>query len=431
MAFVIKYQILFEVKIFHGFYHKDEGAFYGKDEVEKAIELIDNNYNILNDLEIIPTGFCKKLLAGHQLKFKASPFGFLVGIETKVNDSGDIFPKIPIAEGTVFHFRIKLKNSNWSSISNVRLKPNTRAKYYFSNFEQTDSLQTTTEPLNPTLALKHADFNADRPYEMGEIILDTDGATLKRALQNTDGSNPPSNGLFWEPINELQNVGDANRKLLPSRFNYHILPNAGLTLDDVTFELKKSDGSREKLINFDPLENQSIINLDFRRLEEERLINLPVGEYILEVSSSGDYGEKIPIHIDDNLFNHQDWGAIAISHKNDLSDYRILENDGRLRVKGGEARHPKFEIRLKNRATYWKYIFHPGNTFTPSPDPSFETNAKYIITKDLFPISRFSNDTLPELGGNKLPHPTDWMIKQNDTKTKFLSEIYLPKMSIS
>ena len=340
MSFVIKYHLLFEVRILHGFHFKDEEAFYTRTEDKKAEELINNNYNILNDLEIVPTDDCQKLLKGHRLRFKTTSLGFMVGAETKVSTSGDLLPFLPITVGTVFHFKIRLKNSNWSNISNVKLKPTTKARFYFTNFEQLvdlkSALQTNPIDFRQTLSLEHENHNEERPYEMGEIVLV--GNNLKRAIQNADGSDLPSDVGFWEPLKDINNISETDRKLLPSRFNYQVVPKSGVSVDEIEFDLFDSNSDLVKMISFDSLNGKTIVNLDFRKIENERQVNLLPGEYTLQISSpSTTFQETKKIHIDDDLFDLEDWGVIAIAHQPNLEKHRILEDDGKLRIESREC----------------------------------------------------------------------------------------------
>ncbi|MEM6966419.1 MAG: hypothetical protein AAF573_16770 [Bacteroidota bacterium] len=430
MAFVIKYHILFEVRILHGYHLKNEIAFYGKTQEQKAEELLANNFNIASDLKIEPTEACEKILKNHRLKFKITPWGFIVGVETRTNATGEVFPFLPIDIGTTFHFKMKLKNSNWTNVSNVKLKPTTRANFYFSNFEQLDDLQTTDDKsFGPTLSLPHLNFNEERPYEMGEVILD--GTDLKIAIQNADGTNPPTDSNFWTDLDNVKNVSETDRRLLPSKFSYQIIPNNGITVNDIEFSLLRPDNTEQASFSKNNLNGKTAVTVDFRKFEDDKLSNVPSGEYTLLVISD-DLNTTRKVHVEDEIYDAQDWGVIAIAHQQELGTYRILEDDGKLRVEDNTVQHPIFEIRVKSRATYWQYILHTADNITIDPaNTDFSEAQKIVTSKKSFPLSRFPSESLPELEGHKLPTPSNLMIKMSADKTKYVTETYLPILESS
>lgn len=440
MAFTIKYHVLFEVRIFHGFYLKDEKEFYESDDIKKAEKLIDNNYNILNDLEIIPTKECQKLLAGHRLRFKASSFGFLVGVDTKLNENGKLVSNIPIAEGTVFHFKVRVKNTNWTNFSNEKLKRETASNFFFSNYEKISSLKNENDEIPPTLSLQHAELNENKPYEMGEIVFNEEENKLKQAKQNVKGTD--DEGLWNDLDDDLKNVSEVDRRLLPSRFRYRMMTNEEVDIESITFILQKENNPISTLVfDSEKLNGKKEVDLDFRPILDGKKVELPVGEYTLKVESDA-LNESMDIHINDSIYHRQDWGVIAIAHQLDLENYRVLEDDGKLRVEGAEEvpQHPKFEIRIKNRATYWRYVFHPSNRIEFEPDDpepdvdtddDFEIFSDHLISKNTHLLSRFSRETPLGFGESQLPNPQDYLVKMNEEKTKFYSDIYLPKMKLS
>lgn len=425
MAFTIKYHLLFEVRIIHGFYLKDEVDFYAGTEAEKADALLKERYNILDAIEILPTPDCQRLMKGHRLRFKPTSLGFMVGVET----DSDTKPSIEISPNTDFTFMIRLKKSDWINYTNQRLQPEFFANYYFNNFRQEVDYQENSSGKFLNLSIKHTNLNTERRYEMGEISLG-DNDDLIRAKLKTNGDSNLTDTTIWEVIDDLKNVNANDRQLLPSRFDFRLVPNKDVEINSIDFELQKLDNTPVENISIADVGGRQSISLDFRSTEEERKVNLPPDFYRLIATSPDGYSENRIIYIDDLLYNRQNWAVIQIGHRTGLGKYRILEDDGSLRTENGTIKHPVFELRVKNRATYWRYKLHPANQLTSFVFPDFDASANQVITKNTFPLSKFNNDNIPELDSQKLPNPNDLTLQMNTEKTKFYTDIYLPRIDL-
>ena len=420
MAFVIKYHRLFEVRIFHSFHLRDEVAFYNMTDEDKANELIMTNYNILNDLEIVPTDSCQKLLSGYRLRFKASSIGFVVGVETEqsVDVASQLKPLISIEEDTVFNFRIKIKNTSWTNFTNMRLTPSMKGKFHFNNFDYLDKKQF------PSFTLTPAPHQSNRSYEMGEIV--SNANNIYKSKIKTDGTVPVNNTAIWDNITANFNnyVSYQDRQLLPSKINYQIIPNSGSDIQNINFDLIRPDNSVAQSIPLTGTETIEQVKLDY---SEE-----PAGIYTLDVISTDGYEDAKPVLIDDDLYDPYDWASVSIAHKLNLGDFRILEPNGDLRVEGVETKHPVFEIRIQSRQTYWKYVLHATNAAyaPPANDPDFEKISGQIFTKTPQPLSRFYVEKTLPVSNKKMPNPSDLLVRTDEVAEKYLSEIRLPKMDI-
>lgn len=424
MAINIKYNKLFEVRILHAFALKTGVSFFSKTSVQQAEELIDFNYNIAQYLKIVPTEDCRKLLKNHRLLFKDSPLGFFVGVETAATttNANSIKPAIEIAENTVFNFKIQVTNSDWINITNLSLNPAIRAKYYFSNYQNLGELTA------PSLARFPKMFNANQTYEMGEIV--TNGSAILQATRNVDGTLAISSSNLWASINNDSLVTNQDNILVPLSFKYHFNTNAGVAIQDVVFTLKTLDNQIIKTISINETTPFSDYVLDFRKIVATDPI-IESGRYLLEVNSPNGYSAIHTLQISTDTINREDFGIISIAHQANLNDFRLLENNGELRQNSGQTQTPVFEIRFKNRATYWRFIQHASDNYTlPSGDPNFKVADKIIRTKTPLPLSKFYVAyQLPTTSIN-IPNPSDYTLQRDEAKERYISEIFLPKLNI-
>ena len=79
------------------------------------------------DLTVQPTVECQRILSRHRLWWKAREDGILIIGENESTPTGDLTPRIPIAENTRFNLVLKLKNPYFLNITQVNqnfIRPN-------------------------------------------------------------------------------------------------------------------------------------------------------------------------------------------------------------------------------------------------------------------------------------------------------------------
>lgn len=421
MAFSITYRPLFEIRIVHGYYLPDVDDFLNAGATQNDI-LRSVAYNIQNDVALFPTDACQRLMDGHHMIFKPTALGATIWIETEQRDTGNAYyPVIPIAAETAFDFKLRLKEPYWGNRSRFRLRPNVKAKYYFSNWKPLASIAY------PSLALAPGQYLEGRQYEMGEMV---ENGSVFVAQEDVDGT-PTFDTSKWEAEDNLRYVNDQNQQLLAKKFWYYFTPNSGNQIQNPTFILW-SDTVEIKRATITGTIRTKRHYLDFSDVNN--------GFYQLEVFDDNDYQHKKSIYLHDGLFDSQDWGLISIGQAKSsdftdhayLADFRLLEDQGDL-----PASTPVFELRIKNRATYWRYKLNPAdepqfNTIDYL-DPAFdlESVGKTIISKD--PIALNQYQVPPKLYTNTisdlpLPTPYDQIIKPIDGKV--YSDIFLHKLNL-
>lgn len=129
MTFSIKYRPLFQVNILHQFFlNKGTENYFALSEAEKEKRLI--SYNISNLLTILPSTKSHQKLAGQNMIFKVSNYGFTIMV--KVSESNESVPFVPISEDLEFTFLLKLLNNTFFNFSDLQFE-NADKLFFFSN----------------------------------------------------------------------------------------------------------------------------------------------------------------------------------------------------------------------------------------------------------------------------------------------------------
>ncbi len=417
MAFAITYKRLFTVRLLHGYYMKDTTGFWNNTAAQQAMLLEDWSYNISNNIDIASTNQCRTLLDGHRMKFQATPTGFSVWVNAEPELAGGTTkyrPLIPLEAGTEFVFRVKARNPFFNNISNLRLRPNLEAGFYFSNYNEAGQMSFPALALDPSL------HDNGRTYEMGEKVING-SANVFVAQQGAGGTIALTDTSYWKPGSAAaRSFSYRDQLLLLGRFRYYFTPNGGTPVTNPVFTLKSMTNAvldtQTVTGNF---QKNSSCGLDYGRFGE--------GFFQIEVNAAG-YKDIKTVCLREDLYDPYDWGVINIIHRDNLNDFRLLEQDGTLCMNGNTLAAPVFDVRIDSRATYWKYILHPlnhaslgnvGNNYDQITPDTF-------ISKDPLTLNRFQ--TPQTVGSTKLSQPYNGTIIPLNGKV--YSEIFLPKMNL-
>jgi hypothetical protein len=262
----ILFKRLFELRILHGYYIDgwfpntgDQEVFHdygGNDPAVRRAQqafVLENRYDIRQDMYIEPTAQTKRLLDGFQMRTRALPSGLVTGIEVEQKGMGNaarFFPKIPLPAPGNWSFIIRLRNAQFHNFTNHALRPSIPGGYYFTNLRAAEDGKTY-----PSLSTALPVFSADRTWEMGELIRDGNEVKAARVREGADQFSPiaefnPAPGRNrWH---HFAHSGD--RVALPKRFNYRFdtkfdatnpVQNAGFTLkgavDNLTYIVINKD----------------------------------------------------------------------------------------------------------------------------------------------------------------------------------------------
>ena len=157
-------------------------------------------------------------------------------------------------------------------------------------------------------------------------------------------------------------------------------------------------------------------------------LDIPSGFYILKVKLNGGPEISYSIYLNNDIYSKDYLGIIDIRFDEVNSPFSILDATGLLKTKIDAANntvlHPIFELRLKNRKTYWTYtknsdfsvseLVATSSHLQTQPQPEVLVSIKpKPLTETLVP---FQNGT-----SLMLPHPKIASLKVE--RDKIFSEI--------
>ncbi|MCB0555658.1 MAG: hypothetical protein KDD02_19080 [Phaeodactylibacter sp.] len=424
MAFRILYKTLFEVHLLSDYLLPDPDAFYtlstGEDEAQQLGELLSQRYNILDFFSIEPAAGCQKLLQGHHMVFRTTPFGFLVAIKVKERSDGAsvVFePEIPPSPSLRLAFRLRLKETGFMNFSNIRVRPNVPAKFYFSNIDPAGRLAY------PYLSLPYPAYMAGRQYEMGEWV--EDGGSIYQALINVGSGVAPGDPAWTAFDSSVRYASYSDQRLLPLKFLYAFTYEPSTPIYSADFELLGSTDTGVGPINAGGTGEGPFTSFPLDFSEEA------AGTYTLKVSSPEGYSDQKEILLGLEQESRFDFGLIEIGPG--LGDFRLLESSGELRSAAGQPSPPAFRIAFRNRATYWQYLMHVGENLNRVNDSNFQTfpAERYIVTKNPILLKKSGQEMSVRNSDNvEIPLPSPAGLKIKPKGDRIYSEILLPRVNL-
>ncbi len=432
MASTTIFKRLFEVQVLHDYYltTADGVSFFDQNEADKndllSKKMVNRLYDVRDLFEIEADYATKENFSKYKLVLANTVFGFMVGTEVSVeNKSGEILykPRFKFDDNPNFTFSIKPRAPFLKSITNIGLRPVVPSIHYFTNKDK-DEFDEDTVPSYKSLPIsnKVSTHQDNKSYEMGALA-DFAG-TIKEALQYTTGNDPG----HWEEIADKRFVSDADNILLPHRFTYKIAKSQNITQIEIV--LLDKDSNEVKTINKAATEALENIDLDLSKVDEndENSALIPSDFYTLKVIANAEPEVFYSIYLNDEMYNKDHLAVVDIRMDEQDSPFSLLDTEGYLKTRisatDEKITHPVFEIRFKNRRTYWRY--NKEGDFSPAEiaataehlahDPEKLTSIKpKALTETLVP---FKNGT-----SLVLPYPSRPSIKIE--KERIFSEIFI------
>ncbi len=433
------YKRLFEVNLLHDYYliSSDGISFFEKPKAEKEA-LIKNMinqqaYNVADFLEIQPTEATKKTLSEFKLIYKTTTLGFLIGIEVReeLKLGAKVYkPRFKLPDTLSLTFSIRIAVANFLSMTNISMRPTLPAIYYFTNKGKEEFIEADPNYKTLPISIEAKNHQSGMHYEMGALV--KFGTGLREALEFTTTSS--SNLSFWGKLKDKRYVTNADRILLPPIFNYPIKKEQNIT--QLQIVLEDQDDNLIKSItksSANPLQN---ILLNFEMIDEtiENPIAIPEGLYNLKIKENGGPEISYLVHLNDNLYNKNHLGIIDIRLDETDSPFSLLDVEGYLKTRtentGEYISHPVYELRLKNRKTYWRYNneanFKAADvTGDLNPHVVFEPTTKKIISKKPKGLTQALVPFISGANEKILPHPRTSSLKVEGKR--MFSEIYINK----
>jgi hypothetical protein len=380
------YKTLFEVRLLHEFYlTKQDGAtiFEKLTQQERETflneEFAENRDPVNDDIRFL---FPQTLLSKYEsynLKVLPAYSGFRVSVrvrEKKLPDQSTVYePLVPLTDDLHIFILALRKNPRIDTYTNTRMSAAIKPTYFFSNADVGGS--KTFPFLTNDIPAQNSSF----VYEQGELSLN--GASVQEFYRqgNTDVfRNVTGNGF----------ANESDRVLLGGRFNYFFPDINNLT--QATFVLKDVSGNELTTITKnDAAGMRERIAIDFgvasKQLPIETPFNLDQQFHTLEVSGNNGYSAIHKIIFSDALVQENPWAVFDISTSVTNAAFNLFAHDGfifrRKDPLGIWSPAPVFEVPVKSRLAYWRYINSKGRELNISAGFTnyLDKEGKVLVTK--------------------------------------------------
>ncbi len=404
------YKILFEVRLLHEFYltNPDGSSIFGAASAAARDSFLQDfsdrsQRSINSDIDYVVPLVSQQLFRNYKLKLIRTYSGFKIATEvTRTTDSGKI-AYAPVASpppGLSFPILLARTNSDFDTYTNRRLSPAFDGIYYFSN-GSTTGVKTFPFLTNPIPAQ-----SATASYEQGELSQSAgvvsafyiDGGGVKK-FANVVGKN------F---------LNEADRILVSPSFQYYFTPadnvkNAVFTLTDKANQTVYTNTvTSTDLLQAVPLRVNELkpngdknINTIPATVTEDAVV------YTLTVTGDGGYNKSYKlIFLQSELSGLNAWGVINIIAQPGDTNYNLIDNKGllisRYNTDGTAAiAPPVFEIWIKSRFSFWRYINDQGKLLKDSYPAVLKLTGNNLVS--LAPQSH-SYAPIP-VQAQKLPNP--------------------------
>ncbi|MDJ0646097.1 MAG: hypothetical protein QNJ57_08975 [Flavobacteriaceae bacterium] len=435
----ILYKRLFEVNVLHDYYliSSDGGSFFEKPHAEKESLLKSMHYHemyqVADFLEIEPSEIAKQRFAEYKLIFRKTALGFVVGAEVipELHLGAQVYkPRFELPDTLSLTFTIRTLATNFLSMTNIGLRPALPANYYFTNKDKKVFNETGPNHKSLPISATAEKRQAGMFYEMGTLLKFGNG--LREALELTNANTNDLN--FWENLKDRRYVTNADRILLPPIFSYPVKKEQNIT--QLKAVLEDTSSNVIKTITKNSATALQKVSLNFEMVDEtiDDPVKIPEGIYTLKIQENGNPELSYTVYLNDSLYAKNHLGVIDIRMDETDSPFSLLDADGYLKTRtnaaGKKITHPVYEIRFKNRRTYWRYQqetdFQAGDiTADLNPYLVFEPATRKIISKSpkgltrtLVPFKSGANEKI-------LPYPKTPSLRVDGKR--IFSEIYINK----
>lgn len=429
------YKPLFEVKVLHEFYFtepKGESIFdfdlpnERQKFLRERFEL--NRVSVNNDLTYHLPDTISQILKGHQLRMITSYSGFKMMVEVHEKMLADgtraYMPRTTLPENFAMITGIVKKNNGAEVFSNAPPARPIPAIYYFTN----DTINNVKS--FPSLTTSIATVDPLAVYQLGELA--SFGNNDIRQFTGKTGD-------LWQQVKNIGYVNESDRLVVPIkfRFSFAVINN----VREAVFVLKNTNGDTIKTIEVKNSNVLSDVWLDFTHPD---LITFPFETghkkniYRLEVTADNGYNRRYQLlFADTNLDTGNYWGFVHIMPRVTNSAFNVIDDDGLLITRktntGDLVSHPIFELGIKSRLTYWRYLNNKKKKLKLSATTTdfLENNGGRLVTKQprraSFLTTLFKNDVTNTYHFLPNPQPDD-LVQFEDSR--FISDIRVPESEL-
>ena len=398
----LSYKKLFDVNVRHDYYLE------GLDNQRNSIW--PDNYNILDDLEFIPTLECTKLLEDFQMVLKPCSTGFKVYVRAleSVIRTNEYKSFIELPDYLKLTFLIRVKNSFFSNYTNLRLPGEGKYLYYFSN---RSGHAYHTIPFLTLPMLRYNDLPSDDLLQWGDLI--RSGNMIREAKQiiNPRGGFHPNQWV-------THNIADARYVTTLDRIRWQSPDFTFEALNDhlgeiIKFELRDIEGNRVSLGN---IPNTDVSQDTFTTPNDSahpvhhklNFDHVPSGKYTLTIHKTTAEPDST-FYLLDPLLYRDIFGVVELYTHVPQASLRFLRHRSSGDLSESLISEKSYQIRFKNRLTTWKYIFPDESEIVvdiPRGLSRFPTEYKHNGSSVILPdpdinlIDPIRDSTNPELIAN-------------------------------
>jgi len=420
------YKILFEVRLLHEFYltNPDGTSVFGAASAAARDAFLQdyfdrNQRSINSDIDYyVPS---QQLFRNYRLRLVRTYSGFKVGIEvTPTTDSGKIAyaPVAGLSQGMSIPVLLTRTNTDFDLYTNRRLNPVFDSRCYFSNGIVTGA-KTAPFLTNP-IPQQSATVN----YEQGELSQANN--TVNAFYVDAGGT-----GQFAS-ITGKNFLSEADRILVTPQFQYYFdaadgVKNASFTVTDMS----------NKTVYTQTVNSAAILQSVSIRVDEQKVNTVPatVAEnafvYNLAVTGNGGYNRTYKLVFLSGVYAGSNaWGMVNIINQPGNTALSIIDDKGLLITRRNtdntiSIAPPVFEIWMKSRYSFWRYINDQGKALKDSYPAVLKPIAGNLVS--LVPQSHTYAPTPVQT--QKLPNPKPFFPVKPEGQ-KIFADIIVPASDV-
>jgi hypothetical protein len=426
------YKTLVEIKLLHEYFltRKDGTTIFSEPDQSARLMFLQEEFS--RDQEPVNQDIAFEFPKGLQSKYESLGLKLLPVysgcrvvvrvIARTLTDQSLVFePAVALPQSEDIFILIRRKSPAYDAYTNARIGRSLRSVYLFLNAELTSA--KTFPFLTNTVPVQ----DAARAYEQGELSLS--GTTIQEYFRQGGA----------DRYGDVAGSGFANesdRVLLPTQFEYYFPDTTNLT--QASFTLSNSDG--DVIANIEKNSTSGLkqkVSLGF----SGKVKSIPFsGEsfsdvtYSLEVTGNNGLNARHTIVFSDELISTNPWAVIALRPTVTNNAFNLLANDGflvrRRDASGVWTNAPVFEIPVKSRLAYWRFVHNRGRALDVSAPITGYVNKEgnALVTKVPRTSSRSWFSLRKELSTDTqyVPNPVSVVIKLEADRRLFIDVVVSP-----
>ena len=430
------YKTLFEVKVMHEYFltKQDGSVVFEKPTQAERLEFLrsefDNEKNSVNDS--IRFEFPEKLKAKYKglfLKLLTTYSGCKVAVRVrahKLADQSTVYePFADLPDDLSILISVIVKNDGMTRYSNDRVRRSCPSIYFFSNRD------VVTPKVFPFLTNNIPSENSAAVYEQGELALSS-ANTIREFFRQGGSDN-------WSNVVGSGFANEKDRLLLPEKFEYSFDNNTSPT--QATFVLRDSNGNEIANISKEIKAGKAKTFLDF----SGKVIPVPTElsfspasfVYTMDVVGNNGFTGRHFMIFSNELSSTSTWAMLSINTTSTNPDFNLFAPDGFLIKRkdsfGVFTPAPVFEIPVKSRFAYWRFINERGRELKISAPLIDYVNKEgtVLVTKEPRSLAKhwFFLRRLSPPGNLYVPNPDTYDLRIEEDR-RFFYNIYVPQSAL-